>query len=73
MNEELVDAFGKQWRLAFQDTSGFNPPQLYVNYGHGDESNDMLYSPMNLPRLQALKRLWDPENVFRFYHDLMMD
>ncbi|KAF5857331.1 hypothetical protein ETB97_005946 [Aspergillus alliaceus] len=69
-NQQVVDQFGKQWRAAFQNTSGFNPPQLYVNYGHGDESNEMLYSHRKLPRLQALKKQWDPENVFRFHHDL---
>ncbi|KFY42098.1 hypothetical protein V494_02602 [Pseudogymnoascus sp. VKM F-4513 (FW-928)] len=69
-NEAPIDAFGKKWRAAFEETSGFNPPQLYVNYGHGDESTEMLYSAKNLPRLRALKAQWDPDNAFRFHHDL---
>lgn len=70
-NEEMVDAFGKKWRSAFQNTSGFDSPQTYVNYGHGDESNEVLYSATNLPKLRELKELWDPDNVFRFHHDIV--
>ncbi|KAF7170507.1 hypothetical protein CNMCM5623_002938 [Aspergillus felis] len=71
-NQQLVDQFGKEWRAAFLKSAGFNPPQLYVNYGHGDESNEMLYSARKLPRLRALKKKWDPENVFRFHHPISM-
>lgn len=70
-NEEMVEAFGKKWRAAFQQTSGFNPPQTYVNYGHGDEDNEVLYSNKKLPRLRELKKIWDPENVFQFHHDII--
>ncbi|ROV97135.1 hypothetical protein VMCG_07469 [Cytospora schulzeri] len=70
-NQESVEAFGKQWRDAFQASAGFNPPQLYVNYGHGDENNTVLYSERKLPKLRQLKSVWDPDNVFRFHHDLM--
>ncbi|KAK3311874.1 putative FAD-dependent oxidase [Apodospora peruviana] len=41
---------------------------IYVNYGHGDEKSEVLYSARKLPRLRALKKIWDPENAFRFAH-----
>ncbi|EAT79362.2 hypothetical protein SNOG_13035 [Parastagonospora nodorum SN15] len=71
-SEQVVDQFGKQWRAAFQKTAGLNPPQLYVNYGHGDEGNEILYSARKLPRLRALKKQWDPNNAFRFHHPISM-
>lgn len=70
-NEQMVETFGKKWRAAFEHTSGFNPPQTYVNYGHGDEDNEVLYSMRKLPKLRQLKKIWDPENVFRFHHDII--
>ncbi|KOS21702.1 6-hydroxy-D-nicotine oxidase [Escovopsis weberi] len=70
-NAAIVDAFGKKWRSAVQKVDGFDKPELYVNYGHGDEAPEMLYSEENLPKLKALKSKWDPTNQFRFNNNLM--
>ncbi|OTA97076.1 hypothetical protein M434DRAFT_66240 [Hypoxylon sp. CO27-5] len=70
VSEEPIDVFGKNWRAEFQSTGGFNPPQTYVNYGHGDENNEVLYSKRKLPRLRQLKNEWDPNHIFRFHHDI---
>lgn len=43
--------------MAIQNTSVFDPPQIYVNYGHGNERNDVLYSAKKLPKLRELKML----------------
>ncbi|PKX95151.1 FAD-linked oxidoreductase [Aspergillus novofumigatus IBT 16806] len=47
---------------------------LLFNYAWNDPANQqlMLYSAKNLPRLRALKKQWDPENVFRFHHPISM-
>ncbi|OJJ67836.1 hypothetical protein ASPBRDRAFT_68573 [Aspergillus brasiliensis CBS 101740] len=64
--EKPVNAFGVKARADLQASSGFLPQQIYVNYAHGDEAPEILYSARNLPRLRNLKEVWDPENVFRF-------
>lgn len=43
---------------------------IYVNYGHGDEDNGVLYSENELPKLRQLKSVWDPDNVCRINHDI---
>ena len=48
-------------------TSGYDNLSVYVNYGHGDETPEEVFGPA-LPRLQTLKKQWDPDNVFRFWH-----
>ncbi|OTA99527.1 hypothetical protein M426DRAFT_67675, partial [Hypoxylon sp. CI-4A] len=70
-SEKPIDMFGKKWRTEFQSTGGFDPPQIYVNYGHGDEDNEILYSKRKLPRLRQLKEEWDPNHIFGFNHDII--
>ncbi|KZF23843.1 putative FAD-dependent oxidase [Xylona heveae TC161] len=69
--EDTVNEFAVSARASLQASSGFSPQQIYVNYGHGDESPDVLYGAHKLPKLRSLKQLWDPENVFRFNHPLV--
>jgi fumiquinazoline A oxidase len=51
-------------RQKFQAASGFPNLQVYINYDHGDEGPEVWYGEQNLPRLVALKREWDPYNLF---------
>ena len=41
----------------------------YINFAHGDEALDVVYGP-NLQRLQALKKEYDPKNVFNHWFPL---
>ncbi|KAJ8125423.1 hypothetical protein O1611_g8216 [Lasiodiplodia mahajangana] len=66
-----IERFGTQWRDTLQASSGFTPQEIYVNYAHGDENPEVLYSKAKLPRLRALKQIWDPKNVFGFYNSLV--
>lgn len=56
-------------RAAYVATSGYDDLAVYVSYGHGDETLGQMFGN-NVLRLQRLKKRWDPDNVFRFYHDL---
>ncbi|OAL03997.1 hypothetical protein IQ06DRAFT_345203 [Phaeosphaeriaceae sp. SRC1lsM3a] len=42
----------------------------YVNYASGGEELDGIYGKANVERLRELKRVYDPENRFRFYAPL---
>jgi FAD/FMN-containing dehydrogenase len=50
----------------FAATGAVAAGQVYVNSLDGDEPGRVAeaYGP-NLPRLQAVKAAWDPQNVFR--------
>ncbi len=49
---------------------GSGKPNLeaYVHFGHGDEGSKAWYSAAKLPQLQALKRVYDPRNLFKWYN-----
>ncbi|KAI1873002.1 uncharacterized protein JN550_003876 [Neoarthrinium moseri] len=68
--EKTTDALGRQWRSTFAATSGYPGLAAYVNSAHGDESLESRYGANKLPRLAALKKTWDPNNVFRFNNKL---
>ena len=68
--EAPINAFAQKARAQFNATSGFDALQVYVSYGHGDEGLEPLYGKSKLPRLQALKKQWDPQNLFRFNEGL---
>ena len=70
--DRKVNEFGKVARENFTAASGFERPQLYVSYGHGDEDLEMLYSAENLPRLRSLKAKWDPKNVYRYTYPIIL-
>ncbi|KAI0861222.1 hypothetical protein F4860DRAFT_503352 [Xylaria cubensis] len=57
-------------RKNFVDTSGYPGLSVYVNYAYGDEAPDQIYGKDNLPRLERLKEIWDPDHVFRYSNEL---
>jgi fumiquinazoline A oxidase len=61
---DAVNNFTKVARARFQETSGFDELSVYLNFAHGDEGVNAWYSARKMPRLSALKRLWDPEQLF---------
>ncbi|OQD81687.1 hypothetical protein PENANT_c026G10445 [Penicillium antarcticum] len=62
-------AMARAVRAAYVATSGYDDLAVYVSYGHGDETLGQMFGN-NVLHLQRLKKRWDPDNVFRFYHDL---
>lgn len=58
-------------RSRYQATSGFEDLEVYINYAHGDEGPAVWYGESNLPRLEALKKRWDPQNVFTGGHPII--
>lgn len=67
-------ALGRELRTDFAATSGYQNESglegglaVYVNYAHGDESLESIYRADKLPRLAALKKTWDPDNVFAYH------
>ncbi|KAI0158055.1 FAD-binding domain-containing protein [Hypoxylon sp. FL1284] len=68
--ETVANDLGREIRDAFFATSGFPEPAVYLNYAHGDEKIEQIYGGDKMPRLAALKKQWDPENVFKYNNAL---
>lgn len=68
--EEAANAFARELRDAFAATSGYSDLSVYVSYAHGDENIEQIYGKDKLPRLVALKKQWDPDNVFKYHNAL---
>ncbi|KAI0514714.1 hypothetical protein F5B22DRAFT_647470 [Xylaria bambusicola] len=65
-------SLGPELRTAFAATSGYEHEikgglAVYVNYAHGEEPIESIYRADKLPRLAALKKTWDPNNVFAYH------
>ena len=63
---EIANKFAKEIRGDLVKTSGYPGLSAYVNYAWGDETLEQIYREDKLQRLIALKKQWDPKNVFRF-------
>ncbi|KAI9689211.1 MAG: hypothetical protein M1822_000949 [Bathelium mastoideum] len=59
--DAAANAWGSTTRTLLRSTDGVQGHANYVNFAHGDESLNDIYGP-NLPRLQTLKRQYDPYN-----------
>ena len=77
---ESADDDERAVRWARRVTDLLEPSSLtgggYVNYSPVDESSDRVraaYGPERYERLVAVKRRLDPENVFRFNHNIAPD
>lgn len=68
--EEIVKTFGPELRNDFVATSGYPDFQVTIPYAFGDESLEQIYGPDKLAGLSALKKAWDPDNVFSYLHPL---
>ncbi|KAJ4304906.1 hypothetical protein N0V90_000434 [Kalmusia sp. IMI 367209] len=63
-------ALGLELRDDLVATSGFPELTVFVNYAHGDEKLEQIYGKEKLPRLAALKKTWDPQQVFSWNNGL---
>ncbi|KAI5820545.1 hypothetical protein BZA77DRAFT_301038 [Pyronema omphalodes] len=68
-DDELARKLGKEGLQNLLKTAeGY---RVYVNYGLGDEPNDVMYGGgWRLERLRDLKRRYDPQNVFKGYNPI---
>lgn len=64
------DRLGRELRDSWASTSGYPELSVYVSYAHGDEKLSQRYGRGKLPRLAALKKEWDPDNVFAYNNAL---
>ncbi|GAP88228.1 putative FAD-binding domain-containing protein [Rosellinia necatrix] len=74
-NSTLLDAgdkLSRELRADWDATGGYDAEggSIYINYAHGDESLESRYGARKLPRLAALKKKWDPKNVFAYNNAL---
>lgn len=58
-------------RETWAKNSGYPDLSVYINYARGDEKLEQRYGARKLPRLAALKKKWDPSEVFRFNNALL--
>ncbi|KAH6638607.1 hypothetical protein BKA67DRAFT_542711 [Truncatella angustata] len=63
-------ALGLEIRDDLAATSGYPELTVFVNYAHGDERQERIYGKEKLPRLAALKKKWDPHQIFSFNNGL---
>nr|UOS85806.1 FAD-linked oxidoreductase [Hypoxylon rubiginosum] len=61
-----VDDLSRSLRDKLQAASGYQDPQIYLNYAHGDEPLNQVYGASKLPKLRTLKKKWDPDHLFGF-------
>ncbi|KAF6225126.1 hypothetical protein HO133_010322 [Letharia lupina] len=59
-----ANALAVALRSEFVKTNGLPQMEIYVSYAHGDEDPIYTFGAEKLPRLVALKNLWDPKDVF---------
>lgn len=61
-----VVELGRQLRTCLSKAGGYDDDAVYVSYSQGDETLEQIYGRRKLPRLAALKKAWDPDNVFDY-------
>ncbi|KAK5628284.1 hypothetical protein RRF57_003999 [Xylaria bambusicola] len=74
---EVSDDFGQTWRdvLLRPEVSGYERPAVYQNYAHGDEPLAAVYGyeTWRQEKLTALKRKFDPHEMFSGYHGIPVE
>lgn len=63
---EAVAELAPQLRTILSKAGGYDDDSVYVSYSQGDETLEQVYGRRKLPRLAALKKAWDPDNVFDY-------
>ncbi|ETS74975.1 hypothetical protein PFICI_13459 [Pestalotiopsis fici W106-1] len=63
---ETANTLAKKLRDELAAKSGYDGLSAYVNYAWGDETLEQIYRKDKLERLVALKKQWDPANVFGY-------
>jgi FAD/FMN-containing dehydrogenase len=68
---DIGDTFCRDLRDSWSETGGYAEQggAIYVNYARGDEPIESVWGD-SLPRLAALKKQWDPKNVFAYNNPL---
>ncbi|KAI4141972.1 MAG: hypothetical protein L6R39_005126 [Caloplaca ligustica] len=61
--DPIADAYGKKVRGIWWANDDLSPNVSYINFAHGDEDLEVVYGS-HVKRLQALKKTFDPQNVF---------
>ncbi|KAI5859280.1 FAD binding domain-containing protein [Durotheca rogersii] len=64
-----ANAFGQKVRDYLAPTAGTSGLQAYINFAHGDEPLEAIYGS-SLPRLQRLKKKYDPKKRFNQWFPL---
>ncbi|KAE9981583.1 hypothetical protein EG328_011522 [Venturia inaequalis] len=71
---DAANAYGETQRAAFNkvEAGGYEKLRIYQNYAYGDEDPRSYYGyeKWRLEKLRNVKRRYDPNNVFRGYHDI---
>lgn len=66
--DSAAEKLSSDIRKILQRTSGHKELRAYLNYAFGNETFAELYgSEERVAKLQGLKRIYDPQNVFRFF------
>ncbi|POS68753.1 hypothetical protein DHEL01_v212854 [Diaporthe helianthi] len=68
-----VAELGPQLRADLCRAGGYDDVSVYVSYSQGDETLEQVYGRTKLPRLAALKKAWDPTNVFGYNFTLPIE
>ncbi|KAL8792451.1 MAG: hypothetical protein Q9195_004984 [Heterodermia aff. obscurata] len=64
-----ANAFGARARDLLRSADGLVNNSTYINFAHGDETLEEIYGK-SLPRLQVLKKRYDPRNRFNQWFPL---
>ncbi|KAF2644246.1 FAD-binding domain-containing protein [Massarina eburnea CBS 473.64] len=68
--EKAANRIGLEIRDDFAAGADNKAREVFANYARGDETLEQIYGKDKLPRLAAVKRAWDPSNIFAFNHPL---
>ncbi|KUI56423.1 6-hydroxy-D-nicotine oxidase [Cytospora mali] len=63
---KAVAELGPQLRANLCKAGGYHDVSVYVSYSQGDETLEQIYGRRKLPRLAALNKASDPNNVFDY-------